>query len=125
MLASILLLVLCASLMLSGRGCVRESAVSAEASESEELAALLSSLEGVGRCEVSIRYGEDGEILGVVILCDGAGNVQTRERVILLVSTLFHIGTNRIRVEKLSGTGEIGVSVRKAVTIGILCHESA
>ena len=72
-----------------------------EPTEAEELTSLLSSLEGVGTCEVYIRYGEGNAVDGIVVLCEGAERVQTRERVILLVSTFFHIGTNRIRVEKL------------------------
>ena len=94
---------LAGAILMGGDSCRYESPASAEVSEAQELSSLLSSLEGVGRCEVSIRYGEGEEVLGVVVLCDGADRVETRERIVLLVSTLFHIGTNRIRVEKLSG----------------------
>ena len=101
-LIALLVALLFSTALLSGKACNADTAVSAQTDESGELCALLSSLEGVGRCEVSIRYGPENEVLGIVVLCDGAQSVQTRERIILLVSTLFHIGTNRIRVERLS-----------------------
>ena len=101
LLLAALLLLLVALLLSLVESSIGDRGEKDEPTEAEELTALLASLEGVGACEVYIRYGEGNAVDGVVILCEGAERVQTRERVILLVSTLFHIGTNRIRVEKL------------------------
>ena len=58
--------------------------------------------EGVGRCEVMLTYSEDGEVESALILCEGGDLPSVRARVTDMVSSLFGIGTNRIRVQKIS-----------------------
>ena len=86
--------------LLDGRG----SKVDAPPTKEEELAELLSSVEGVGECVVTVVYSSEneGEVVGVAVICEGGESVETKERVISMLSTLFRIGTHRITVEKLS-----------------------
>ncbi len=58
--------------------------------------------EGVGRCEVMLTYGSDGEVESALVLCDGGDLPSVRARVTDMVSSLFGIGTNRIMVQKIS-----------------------
>ena len=59
--------------------------------------------EGVGRCEVMLTYSESGEVVSALVLCDGGDLPAVRARVSDMVSSLFGIGTNRIRVQKIRG----------------------
>lgn len=77
----------------------------------ERVSTLLSSLEGVGECKVLITYeekalgyGKDTEklISGIAVVCDGGDSIVVKERVSSVLSSLFGIGKNRIRVEKRS-----------------------
>ena len=83
-------------------GC--ESGGDPSPTQEEELAALLSSVDGVGECVVTVVYSpvNEGEVIGVAVVCEGAESAETKERVISMLSTLFRIGTHRISVEKLS-----------------------
>ena len=86
------------------------TAVGAETLE-EELAALCSSLDCVGECRVLITYeeralgfgqGTEEVISGIAVVCSGGDNAEVRERVVKMLSGIFGIGTNRIRVERLA-----------------------
>ena len=91
----------------------RESSAGADTpslSEEERVADFCSSLVGVGECRVLItyrtesdRYGKStkDDILGIAVLCDGGDNITVKERVIDTLTSLYGIGANRIRVEKL------------------------
>jgi hypothetical protein len=82
-----------------------------------ELADMCSSVEGVGRCRVSVSFerGEEKEykgstlissrppkVLGVTVVCRGADSDRVRAEIIGMMSALFDIGTNRIAVLKLN-----------------------
>ena len=67
----------------------------------ERLAVACSLLDSAGECEVMITYGEDGEVLGVLVLCEGADNVEVRSDIKSLCATLFGIGSNRVSVLKI------------------------
>lgn len=77
-----------------------ESTISntAEKSATEiRLAAILSSIEGVGESDVYVTEGDEG-IEGVVILCSGADNLMTRNDIINAASTALNIQKNIIAV---------------------------
>ena len=87
------------------------SATSEAVTLEEEIAALCSSLDGVGECRVLITYEEEplgfGQgteeiISGIAVVCTGGDNAEVRERVVKMLSGLFGIGTNRVRVERLA-----------------------
>lgn len=95
------MLLLIAGFFLDGKGA---GAQAPSPTKEEELARLLSSVEGVGECVVTVVYSPTNreEVIGVAVICEGGESAQTRERVITMLSTLFCIGTHRITVEKLS-----------------------
>ena len=63
---------------------------------------ICSSVDGVGRCQTVINYGEEGEVYAVAILCEGAESVRVRSELYSLISRLYGIGYNRISVLKIS-----------------------
>ena len=83
----------------------------------EELARLCSSVEGVGRCTVTVSF-ERGEeklykgstlietkpprVMGITVVCSGADSDGVRAALTSMLSALFDIGTNRISVLKLN-----------------------
>ena len=69
--------------------------------EEERLCSVVSRVSGVGECEVMINYTDDGEVYGVIILCDGAENVYVRERILDLLTSLYGIRANRISILKI------------------------
>ena len=87
-----------------------ESGTEAAAVGTEEsIEAVCSAIEGVGGCRVLISYERDGirgsereVIVGIAVVCEGGDSDSVRRRVTEVLSSLYGIGTNRIRVEKLS-----------------------
>ena len=82
-----------------------------------ELSALCSEVEGVGRCRVYVTLlsGEENiykgsavvgtkppRVLGVTVICSGADNIGVRGSLIEMISSLYAIGTNRVSVLKLN-----------------------
>ena len=67
----------------------------------DRLYEICSMVEGVGECRVMITY-ENEEVYAVAVLCEGAGSVEVRERIVELVSSLYGIGSHRIAVLELS-----------------------
>jgi stage III sporulation protein AG len=83
----------------------------------EKIAALCSSVSGVGKCKVFITFSKGEEkiykggvvietkppaVLGVSVICRGAESEQVRYEITRMISALFNIGTNRIAVLKLN-----------------------
>lgn len=96
-------------LVLAGRS-TDSGEVSVQADTEDEIAALCSSVDGVGRCSVIITYSEEygyygatgeREVLGVAIACEGGGSASVRRRLTDMMCALFGIGANRVCVEKL------------------------
>ena len=58
---------------------------------------ILSSIEGIGESNVLVTESENG-IEGVVIVCEGADNIMTRNDIINAVSTALNIEKNIIAV---------------------------
>lgn len=67
-------------------------------SETEaKLIRILSEIDGVGRAEVMINEGQDG-VEGVVIVCQGANSIMTRNDVINAVKVALKVDKNKIAV---------------------------
>ena len=82
-----------------------------------ELEDICASVQGVGKCRVTVSFerGEEKEykgsaligsrppkVLGVTVICRGADSDLVRSELIGMMSALFDIGTNRISVLKLN-----------------------
>ena len=61
------------------------------------LTALLERVDGVGDAEVMITEN-DGEITGVVVVCDGANSIMVRNDILNAVSTALNINKNNIAI---------------------------
>lgn len=88
-----------------------------KASLEKELEQLCSSVEGVGRCTVTVSF-ERGEeklykgsnlietkpprVMGVTVVCRGADSDGVRANLTAMLSSLFDIGTNRVSILKLN-----------------------
>ena len=83
----------------------------------DELEKLCSSIDGVGKCTVSISFSKGEEtsykngklveskppkVLGVAVACRGAESVRVRQSLTELFTSLFDIPTNRIAILKLN-----------------------
>ena len=82
-----------------------------------ELARLCSSVEGVGKCTVTVSF-ERGEeklykgstlietkpprVMGITVVCRGADSDSVRASLTAMLSSLFDIGSNRVSVLKLN-----------------------
>ncbi len=76
--------------------------VTAQKSAAEvKLTGILSSIEGVGATDVMINEGENG-ILGVVIVCEGANNLMTRNDILNAVSTALNIDKKIIAIYSMN-----------------------
>lgn len=83
----------------------------------EKIAALCSSVSGVGKCKVFITFSKGEEkvykgsnvietkpptVLGVSVICRGADSEEVKYEITRMLSALFNIGSNRIAVLKLN-----------------------
>ena len=86
-----------------GRGS-NASSVAANSGKSEtelRLKSILSSIDGVGSTDVMITEDE-GEIIGVVIVCEGADNLMTRSNILNAVSTVLNVDKKIIAIYSLT-----------------------
>jgi hypothetical protein len=56
-------------ILLGSFGSIEKKAV---ASDEERVSEMCSLAEGVGRCEVMLSYGDGGEVVAALVLCEGA-----------------------------------------------------
>lgn len=78
------------------------SAVTTAKSETEvKLTGILSAIDGVGATDVMINESEEG-ILGVVIVCEGANNIMTKNNILNAVSTALNINKNLIAIYSMN-----------------------
>lgn len=83
----------------------------------KEMAKLCSSIDGVGKCTVSLSFSSGVEsvyksgklvetkpprVLGVAVACRGAGSSRVRRDITELFTSLFDIPSNRIAILKLN-----------------------
>lgn len=72
---------------------------SSSRSENEEkLVRILTEIDGVGKAEVMITENADGTVEGVVVVCEGANDIMTKNDVINAVKTALKIEKNNIAV---------------------------
>ncbi|MDE7440533.1 MAG: hypothetical protein K2N23_08515 [Clostridia bacterium] len=62
---------------------------------------ILSNIDGVGNTDVMVTENE-GEIIGVVIVCEGADNLMTRSNILNAVSTVLNIDKKIIAIYSLT-----------------------
>ena len=78
------------------------TATNSAKSETElRLKSILSSIDGVGSTDVMITENE-GEITGVVIVCEGANNLMTRSNILNAVSTVLNVDKKIIAIYSLT-----------------------
>jgi stage III sporulation protein AG len=70
----------------------------------DELADILSSMEGVGKVKVMITWkGEEGsDVEGVFVVAEGAGNATVCADILSAVQSLFSIEAHKITIAKMS-----------------------
>ena len=83
----------------------------------EELADICASVEGVGRCRVTLSFERGAEnsykgsnlieskppkVMGVTVVCRGADSDEVRLEIVGMMTALFDIGANRVAVLKLN-----------------------
>ena len=69
----------------------------AKSSTEQKLMSLLSNMDGVGTTDVMI-HESNGEVAGVVIICQGADNIMTRNNILNAVSTALNIDKKIIAI---------------------------
>lgn len=95
-----LIIFLVAILLLAFGGTTKSFTVNSSVrSESEEkLVRILTEINGVGKAEVMITENADGTVEGVVVVCEGANDIMTRNDVINAVKTALKLEKNNIAV---------------------------
>ena len=78
------------------------ASIGSEKSSTEvKLTGILRNIEGVGNTDVMITENQ-GEILGVVIVCEGANNIMTRSNILNAVSTALNIDKKIIAIYSMT-----------------------
>lgn len=62
-----------------------------------KLTRILTGIDGVGKAEVMINEGNDG-VAGVLIVCEGANSIMTRNDILNAVSTALNVNKNNIAI---------------------------
>ena len=83
----------------------RDKPVESRTGVEDRLAELCSGVDGVGECSVLVYFtsSDESEVESVIVICEGADNVDVRLRLTEMLSSFFGIGSNRIRIEKMKG----------------------
>ena len=100
----LLLAILIGTVYIIDKGKSHTSATVGNSAKSEtelKLTGILSSIDGVGRTDVMITE-EEGKIVGVVIVCEGADNLFTRSDILNAVSTALNIDKRIIAIYSLT-----------------------
>ena len=92
------LLIAVAFLLYGGKSKVSSASASADLTPTEiKLTRILSEIDGVGKAEVMINEGSKG-IEGVIIVCEGAYNIMTRNDIINAVATALGVDRGNIAI---------------------------
>lgn len=67
-------------------------------SDESRLAGILEELEGVGRVETMITRGEDDEVVGIIVIAEGAEDIATRLRLLSAVTTAMGVDKQIVNV---------------------------
>ncbi len=93
----VMLIVLAAILYGSKAGALTETSAAEQTETEAKLMNILSEIDGVGKAQVMITESGD-EISGVIIVCEGAQNIMTRNDVINAVTVAFDIDRTNIAI---------------------------
>lgn len=93
----IALLILAVFLFFGGSESTDAFSDAAKSDTEFRLTTLLESMDGVGTVEVMVTE-EEGVIVGVVIVCDGADRIMVRNDILNAVSTALNINKNIIAI---------------------------
>lgn len=94
----LILFVLLGVILYGSQPKITDTSVTYASSETElKLMRILSEIEGVGKAEVMITE-TDGGVSGVIIVCEGADNIMTRNDVLKAVTTAFKIEKSNIAI---------------------------
>lgn len=66
--------------------------------EESRLASILEGLEGVGRAQTMITRGEDDEIVGILVIAEGAEDITVRLRLLGAVTTAMGVDADIVNV---------------------------
>lgn len=66
--------------------------------DESRLAGILEGLEGVGRVETMITRGEDDEVVGIIVIAEGAEDIATRLRLLSAVTTAMGVDKQIVNV---------------------------
>ena len=69
--------------------------------EESRLASVLEGLEGVGRVQTMITRGENDEIVGVIVIAEGAEDIGVRLRLLSAVTTAMGVDKQIVNVYKM------------------------
>ncbi len=101
----ILIIVLVGTIYFINKAADKSTAATASVADKSakevKLTEILSSIEGVGATDVMITESEKG-VLGVVIVCEGANNIMTRNDILNAVSTALNIDKNLIAIYSMN-----------------------
>ena len=101
----VLIIILVGTIYFINKASDKSSATSANAGEKSatevKLTSILSSIDGVGATDVMINEGEEG-ILGVIIVCEGADSIMTKNDILNAVSTALNISKNLIAIYSMN-----------------------
>lgn len=100
----VLIIILVGTIYFINKATQNKSASVAATAKSEteiKLTGILSAIDGVGATDVMINESEEG-ILGVVIVCEGANNIMTKNNILNAVSTALNINKNLIAIYSMN-----------------------
>ena len=69
----------------------------AKSSTEQKLISILSNMDGVGAADVMV-HESNGEVAGVIVICEGANNIITRNNILNAVSTALNIDKKIIAI---------------------------
>lgn len=72
------------------------------ANDEEKLKATLEKIEGVGKTSVMITHDNSEQVMGVLIVTQGAGNNKVKQQICQATSALFGIEMHKIIIVKMS-----------------------
>lgn len=91
-------LIALAFLLYGGRNKISATSSAAGRTETEtKLIRVLSEIDGVGKAEVMVNEGKEG-VEGVIIVCEGAYNIMTRNDILNAVATALKVDKNNIAI---------------------------